>query len=273
MKKRDYTGVLIAFVLLGVPALYCVYFVFLYRGFSDLPGQSDVLIGVRAGTFGDAFGTLNALFSGLAFAGVMMTLLLQRKDLSESQEQISKQQVESQFYSLLNLQQQVVHGFDIQRRRSTGTIIISGRDCFNEWFASMRTSSLSSRFQSLSSPERAMAGYEEMMGSHQGDLGLYFRSLYSMFKYIENSNHVDKRHLALIVRSFLSDYELVLIFYNCLSKRGEKFLRFATMYALFDNLDVQLLLDLEHVFLVPASAFGGNVNALKAVGDALSPTS
>lgn len=268
MRKKDYTGVLIAVVLLGVPALYCIYFFFLYEGFSGLPNQSEALIGVRSGTFGDAFGTLNALFSGLAFAGVMMTLLLQRKDLAENQEQISKQQVESQFYSLLNLQQQIVHGFDIQRRRSSGDIMINGRDCFGEWFNSMRSTSKSSRFQSLISPERAMAGYEEMMRIHQGDLGLYFRSLYSLFKYIENSSYDDKKHLALIVRSFLSDYELVLIFYNCLSSKGEKFRRYAEMYALFDNLDVLLLIDLEHVRLIPPSAFGENLNALKLMNEA-----
>ena len=31
-----------------------------------------------SGTFGDNFGALNALFSGLAFAGVIVTILIQR---------------------------------------------------------------------------------------------------------------------------------------------------------------------------------------------------
>jgi hypothetical protein len=33
------------------------------------------------GTFGDMFGAINALFSGLAFAGVIYTILLQRQEL------------------------------------------------------------------------------------------------------------------------------------------------------------------------------------------------
>lgn len=33
------------------------------------------------GTFGDMFGAVNALFSGLAFSGVIYTILLQRKEL------------------------------------------------------------------------------------------------------------------------------------------------------------------------------------------------
>ncbi len=34
------------------------------------------------GTFGDMFGSVNALFSGLAFAGIIVTILLQRKELA-----------------------------------------------------------------------------------------------------------------------------------------------------------------------------------------------
>ncbi len=33
------------------------------------------------GTFGDMFGTINALFAGLAFAGIIYAIFLQRKDL------------------------------------------------------------------------------------------------------------------------------------------------------------------------------------------------
>ncbi len=42
------------------------------------PGISDY------GQFGDTFGSLNALFSGLAFAGVVWSLFIQREDLNSS---------------------------------------------------------------------------------------------------------------------------------------------------------------------------------------------
>lgn len=35
----------------------------------------------KRGTFGDQFGAVNALFSGLAFAGLIYTIILQRRDL------------------------------------------------------------------------------------------------------------------------------------------------------------------------------------------------
>ena len=90
------------------------------------------------GTFGDQFGAVNALFSGLAFAGLIYTIILQRRDLKlqrndlklqreelaltrkEMEEQtaefekqnetMKRQRFESLFYNMLNLQQQIVDG-------------------------------------------------------------------------------------------------------------------------------------------------------------------
>ena len=40
------------------------------------------------GTFGDMFGAINALFSGLAFAGIIYTILLQRHELELQREEL-----------------------------------------------------------------------------------------------------------------------------------------------------------------------------------------
>ena len=40
------------------------------------------------GTFGDSFGAINSLFSGLAFGGIIYTILLQRKELKLQREEI-----------------------------------------------------------------------------------------------------------------------------------------------------------------------------------------
>jgi hypothetical protein len=43
---------------------------------------------VVRGTTGDMFGAVNALFSGLAFAGIIITILLQRKELSLQRDEL-----------------------------------------------------------------------------------------------------------------------------------------------------------------------------------------
>ena len=40
------------------------------------------------GTFGDLFGAVNALFSGLAFAALIYTIILQREEISQNREEI-----------------------------------------------------------------------------------------------------------------------------------------------------------------------------------------
>lgn len=56
----------------------------------------------KAGVFGDSFGVVNALFSGLAFAGLIITILLQRQELSESREIFKAQKFDDAFYRLLD---------------------------------------------------------------------------------------------------------------------------------------------------------------------------
>ena len=46
--------------------------------------------GAAAGQFGDKFGAVNALFSGLAFAGLIVTLLMQREELALQRDEMKQ---------------------------------------------------------------------------------------------------------------------------------------------------------------------------------------
>lgn len=48
------------------------------------------------GTFGDLFGAINALFSGLAFAGLIYTIFLQREEIGQNREEIAQNRLELQ---------------------------------------------------------------------------------------------------------------------------------------------------------------------------------
>jgi uncharacterized membrane protein len=50
----------------------------------------------KSGTFGDTYGALNAIFSGLAFAGVIVTILIQRTELKNQRIELSLQRTEMQ---------------------------------------------------------------------------------------------------------------------------------------------------------------------------------
>lgn len=262
--------------VLAVPLIvlgaYAGYYYFLLQGYSGELDPQGGLTGVRSGPFGDAFGTLNALFSGLAFSGVLITLLMQmndlaeqRKDSAEARDQNSRQQTETQFYNMLSLQQQVVQSFDLHRLGEYAHTI-QGRDCFRDWknklHARYKELGGSGQYEAADTKGQALAAYEKIWLAHQGDLGLYFRSLYSVFRFIDGSKYADKS-FPVVVRSLLSDHELVILFYNCLGVKGYKFKAFAVKYALFDNLDVELLLSRRHVAFMERAAFGGNEAALE----------
>ncbi|NQT78012.1 MAG: hypothetical protein HQ565_09880 [Bacteroidetes bacterium] len=45
---------------------------------------------IDRGTYGDMFGSVNALFSGLAFAGIIITILLQSKELALQRDELTE---------------------------------------------------------------------------------------------------------------------------------------------------------------------------------------
>ena len=105
---------------LGVIIVWALTFLLFFMSDSEKRGQ-----------FGDMFGAVNALFSGLAFAGLIITLILQRRELSLQRDELEQtreelknqreefekenetlryQRFENLFYNMLNLQQEIVAG-------------------------------------------------------------------------------------------------------------------------------------------------------------------
>lgn len=59
-------------------AIFAIIFVIIFWIIFTIIG---IFGGQNTGTFGDTFGSLNALFSGFAFVGVIYAILLQREEL------------------------------------------------------------------------------------------------------------------------------------------------------------------------------------------------
>ena len=99
-----------------------------------------------AGLFGDSFGAVNALISALAFAGVIVTFRLQRKELDLQRHELNLQyqelkaqrdefaqqnmtlklqRFENTFFNMMQLQQQIVNDLHLQvaQRPSHGNIV------------------------------------------------------------------------------------------------------------------------------------------------------
>ena len=67
----------------------------------------------RSGVFGESFGVINSIFSGLAFAALILTIHLQRHELAESKETFRKERFEDSFYRLLGYYRQNLNDIKI----------------------------------------------------------------------------------------------------------------------------------------------------------------
>lgn len=223
----------------------------------------------KTGAFGDSFGALTALFSALAFGGLMLTIWQQQQEIEETRQEVKTQHFENILFRMLEVHTGIVNGLDIHDEKDQVTH--SGRDCFPRWkdilyfdYHDSESSWRAQLFREGKSPENEdysleiiRDAYTNFWDSWNKDLGHYFRFLYNIFKHIDESSEKDKKKYANIIRAQLSDYELLILFYNCLHTHGsEKFKPLAEKYALFDNLSPDLLFDEKHKGLYLSKAFG-----------------
>lgn len=215
------------------------------------------------GLFGDKFGSINTLFSGLALAGIISTMLLQKEGLriqhSEFEEMLKVQRIQSfenSLFNMLSLQQEIVgnlsfvedanlHQYAKEKLKIKSKSAYSGRDVFEPLFYRLLIQIDGVLFIGIHNAIKAKGVeiYDRIYNTTC--LDHYFRHLYRIFKFIDDNPFLineEKYNYACIIRSQLSDYELVMLFYNCLSMNGfEKFKPLIEKYAVFNNLRVELL--------------------------------
>lgn len=234
------------------------------------------------GTFGDMFGGVNALFSGLAFVGVIVAIFMQKKELElqrkelgytreelqgqkeqlkAQNETLQHQSFESTFFQLLRLQSEIIQSIDLI---GTQNRVTSGRDCFQVFHK--RLSEFWQKEGKVSGDpiqdiETVNSIYLKFYQKHQSEVGHYFRSLYNIVKFVDSSDAVDKRLYTNLIRAQLSSYELALLFYNTLSDMGrQKFKPLIETYSLLKTLDDALLFAPDaHKKLFEKSAFEKNI--------------
>lgn len=238
------------------------------------------------GTFGDQFGAVNALFSGLAFAGLIYTIILQRHDLKlqrrdlrlqreelaltrkEMEEQTAEfekqnetlkiQRFENTFFNMLSQFQEVVNSLSVTARVNMENVEYVGRDVFSALFTTVTV------YVDIPKGERTRQAFLGM-GHAIGKLGMdgymrsevptqfdhYFRLLYRILKFVKTSPLItrfeDEYEYTSILRAILSRYELVWLFYNGLTYGEEKLKPLIERYAMLKNLRTELLANCSEV--------------------------
>jgi hypothetical protein len=85
-------------------------------------------------------------------------------------------------------------------------------------------------------------------------LNHYFRYMYNIIKFVQVSPYKDGPYIKLL-RAQISDMEMLVMFYSCLSEEGGPFKDFIEQTAFFNNLPFDLLLDPKHRTLYKETAY------------------
>lgn len=205
----------------------------------------------KAGMFGDSFGFLTSVFSGLAFAGVIWTVLSQREELDITRRELKVQGFDNAYFQMLRLHNQIVDGIGV-------ALAIKGRNTFVHFkqYLEDTYNRLKTDNSDTSESELLAVAYDQYWEKNQCHLGHYFRVLYNILRFLKERDVKKDDYHAKLLRAQLSDQELYVIFYNCLYKHGNNFVAYAVEYQLFDNLGAEYLLSKDHKNLIDRRAFG-----------------
>lgn len=237
------------------------------------------------GTWGDFVGgTLNPILTFLTVIGLLVTIHLQQRELRLTRKELAKssnaleaqnlttkqQRFENTLFSMIEMLNQIVNAMDVLGNRDE---VKSGRDCFSFFYKKIYQTYYydswlnpdTGYFEKMvcyddhanHSKSRIVDAFDHFYKIYQSDLGHYFRVLYNIFRYIDQSEFADGIY-AKILRAQLSNQELLIIFYNNATQRGKAFAALAERFELYDNMDTERLLRPEHIELASKKSFGKN---------------
>ena len=204
------------------------------------------------GEIGDTIGGIIGPFVAIAAAGLtFIAFWVQYKANIQQRHDIAIERFESNLFEMIHIQQEITNGllveyFDIKNNHRQ---ISRGREVFRNIYMDFQdkiefpdaeeTYTLIKALDVWPDVKMHLSKVKLMWG-----LDHYFRHLYRIFKYIHEADKNlipdDKKYeYTSIVRATLSQYELVLLFYNGFSH--PRFKELIEEYALLNNLRPELL--------------------------------
>ncbi|MCU7782279.1 putative phage abortive infection protein [Lelliottia amnigena] len=236
----------------------------------------------QTGLFGDSWGAFTSIFSALGFCGVLWTIKLQRDatrqielDAKKRENSEKLRDFENSFFNMLNILQTIIK--DMRVGGDDKKIKKEGRQVFTHYYSRFKNETLKKykmdliayldnlTFSLEKEKSTLSKSFEFYFRGRSGNFSHYFRYVYNMFKFIDcaDIDDEDKKKYAKILRSQISNYELLILFYNGNGPHGEKFKHYINEYSLFDNLPIDKLISDVHVAFFEVESWGENEDALK----------
>lgn len=185
--------------------------------------------------FGDSFGPLNTLMAALAAVGALGAYFSQKKELEDAKHDANRQRklalkrdFETTFFNLLALARDTAAEVEASDQYKQNRK--KGRDAIALIVSDQLAKSKGSRIS-----DKAL--YEKVYRENRDDLGHYFRILYQILRFVDESEIEDKSLYVRIFRASLSNAEMILLGLNCAYGGGyPKFKALVERYALLHNI-------------------------------------
>jgi len=190
---------------------------------------------------------MEIMYSQIEVKYTRLELEGQKKEMIEQNNTLRQQKFENTFFQLLRNHQDIVNGIDIRTHSSANGWVVSsqGRDCFTSFYKNF-----SGTLNPNMSLEITLEKYMTFYNLKQSDLGHYFRNLYHILKFINNSKEIEeteKFKYTSLLRALLSSHELALLFYNGLCENGEEFFKpLIEKFSFLKNIDTSLIINPAH---------------------------
>lgn len=198
----------------------------------------------QTGQIGDTIGGVMGPFIAIAAAGLtFIAFWVQYKANIQQRHDIAIERFESNLFEMIHIQQEIINGLLIEQAGSDEGSQ-RGRDVFQFVYETVphkiwlgnecRNSTLKHALEISDDVKMSVSSLKNMWF-----LDHYFRHLYRIFKYIDDAdgkliNSKKKYEYASIVRATLSQYELIMLFYN--GFYHQKFKKLIEKYTLLNNI-------------------------------------
>lgn len=222
---------------------------------------------------GDVFSSINSIFSALAFAVIIYTISLQKKELALQRKELAdtrkefeiqnqtlrKQRFESTFFNLLNLHHSIVDKISII---DNAREVYNARNAIRLVHDDFRTV-YKKKLDKLGNPEITMENVDQhkswvieafsgVYQRYEEHINHYIKNLISIVRLVKTSNLIasSERNLYYsIVRSQINSYEIIFLFYHFNAGFGMEEKEFFDDLELGAAMNAVLLADMRHSYL------------------------
>lgn len=218
--------------------------------------KSD-LSGINSGIAGDTFGTVNALFSGFAFLGIILTL---RQHASQSE----RTAFEQTFFNLLNSYETFTSSLDprmIGDKFNGGPAVakeLYGREALLEYYGQlMGKLKMNTPINNPNCVTSIKAQYESFYDEAKPRLFQVFEQIHGIVNYVDRTKaSIDKLEYIDMLKAHISPQELCLLLYH--GSREKESIRLRPLiekYGLLEHLHEKDLVDAKHKDLLDKTAY------------------